>query len=350
MLLLSLRQDKPAAEARKRMDGDDTPADRTGAGRNDDRPLLFLLWHLLKATRDTADASYASVTSLPSMHRQILIILFRGWGQTFPALCTLIGKDKAQVSRAVARLEETGHVSRARARGPLALTPEGDAVARRLVVIAHIRNDRLLAGLDAATVADLHAVTELLIQRAKLLYEAERALGEDAADMAGWDDGDPAAMPRPPGDTVLVQRLIALLAYAQRSMALAAKRLVAMPAFDTLVLALIVDHRPLPQARLVVMLGRDQSQAARTIRRLIADGLIVRTPESTRRSILLAPTAEGLRINGVMALEVARRDAFMGQAITPDRLAAYRRTLAIVATNAAAPGTPVAPPTNDPGA
>ncbi|MEH3107085.1 MAG: MarR family winged helix-turn-helix transcriptional regulator [Sphingomonas fennica] len=318
------------------MDRDDGQA---SAAEGYGQTLMLSLWHLLKTMRDSADLSYAEITPLPALGRQMLVILRSGWGQTFPALCALSGKDKAQISRALRQLETIGYVTRDRPRGSLMLTGAGRALADQLTARAGARNERLLEGIDRAGITELHLVTDLLTQRANALYEEERLLAGDAApprDPREQYERAGADQPRLPDDALILPRLIALVAYAQRSRALAAKRLVGMPAFDTMVLSFVAARAPCPQSSLIATLSRDQSQAARTVRRLIADGLIVRNPESTRRAVLLAPTAEGLRINGVMAVEVARRNAYLGAAVSPDRLAGYRRMLATLSENAAA--------------
>ena len=88
-------------------------------------------WHKLAAEEM---AEYG----LKGPHAIYLTTLYRhGEGVTAPELCELCGKDKSDVSRAIALLQEKGfvtkeEVNRSLYRGLLKLTDQGEAIAEKI--------------------------------------------------------------------------------------------------------------------------------------------------------------------------------------------------------------------------
>ena len=92
-------------------------------------------------------------------------------------LCGLMAQDKGQVSRVVAALVAEGMVERridAR-RVTLSLGAAGRPVYRRLTLLSHDRNRRLLAGLQPDEVAVLFHCLDVMTRNAQQLMASEDA-------------------------------------------------------------------------------------------------------------------------------------------------------------------------------
>jgi DNA-binding MarR family transcriptional regulator len=102
-------------------------------------------------------------------------------GTTANAICQASALDKAAVSRSLKLLEETGHVLAAEDDGDvrrrtLHLTPKGDELHDRLIVLALKREARLLTGFSEAERAQL--IDFIARMHANVALVAEETGGE----------------------------------------------------------------------------------------------------------------------------------------------------------------------------
>ena len=290
------------------------------------RPLLW-------AARESGDIAYGRTTRLNEIERQILMLLDRGEGRGSAELAALIGKDKAQISRAVSRLLDQALVRREGARTPLQLAAEGARMAAAMRRLGEARHEELVRGIDAAALAALRTVLADVTRRATALFEQEKAIGQGAAE-SDWFHGRQVDLPPDPEGGLIVPRLVTLFAYLQRSAALAIKRLLGLTSFEALVLLQVAEHAPLSQQRLIAMLGRDQSQAGKSLKRLIELGLVARKARDGRP--LLVPTAEGRSAHDLLTADEWRRDALLTGHLAPEVLAGFVSTLDLLGRNAQA--------------
>jgi DNA-binding MarR family transcriptional regulator len=303
--------------------------------------LQLRLWKVLHAARESADIAYARTIKLIELDRRILLLL-ESHGDLVPAeVSASMGVDKAQVSRSVKRLEELGLILRDGVRSPLALTPEGRTLTERMMRLAELRNRELTFSISDDQLVQFFAVVEQLMARAVLLLDQERKLmaaGRTETSL-GYDDlaivGDPAN-----GGGIVVERsrilppLITLSSYAMRSAALAFKRLTGLSNFESWVLNEIARTPPMEWSALVHSVNRDQSQAGRTVNRLIDMGLIVRDGPPARRHGTFSPTPEGARLHGLLEHAGRQRSEFLIQNLAPRQLDAFFTVFEIIAHNA----------------
>jgi DNA-binding MarR family transcriptional regulator len=171
--------------------------------------------------------------------------------------------------------------------------------------------------------------------RAMALHEQERKLGGSQL-LEGEKHELPANLPR---GAIVVERarvlppLITLSAYVHRGNALCYKRLTGLSNFDVWVLSEIGLNAPLGWPQLVQALLRDQSQAGRTVRRLIELGLIERSGAPGRRNGFFSLTKEGERAHALIHDVGDRRNASLLQDIDPQRLATFFAAFETLARN-----------------
>jgi DNA-binding MarR family transcriptional regulator len=186
-------------------------------------------------------------------------------------------------------------------------------------------------------------VVEQLMARAVLLLEQERKLmaaGRTETSL-GYDDLAAEADPVH-GGGIVVERsrilppLITLSSYAMRSAALAFKRLTGLSNFESWVLNEIARTPPMEWNALVHQVDRDQSQAGRTVKRLIDMGLIVRDGPPARRHGTFSPTAEGARLHNLLEHAGRQRSEFLVQNLSTLQLDTFFSVFEIIAHNAEA--------------
>jgi DNA-binding MarR family transcriptional regulator len=295
------------------------------------RLVTARVWTLMTSLRLSADLVYRRQNGLAELDRRLLMELHAAGrsGATPLSLNAVLGHDKAQVSRALKRLEAAGSIRRTRLRGPVALTAAGERLTLAMVATAERRNEALTEGVERAQVDAFLTMVRTLTERAVTLLAQEKATA-----------GDSSADPKPPGGGAvgsgrfIAGTLMTLLVYLQRSASLAYKRLTGLSSFDWQVLSQVAEHVPLPLATLIMMLGRDKGQAGRTVKRLEELGLVRRIRAAGRRAVQLEPTGEGRTIYARMAEDALRRNAFLIDGVGRDDMADFLTTLDRLTANA----------------
>jgi DNA-binding MarR family transcriptional regulator len=93
---------------------------------------------------------------------------------------------------------------------------------------------------------------------------------------------------------------------------------------------------PMEWNALVQQVDRDQSQAGRTVKRLIDMGLIVRDGPPARRYGTFSPTTEGARLHNLLEHAGRQRSEFLVQDLSTPQLDAFFTVFEIIAHNAEA--------------
>ena len=279
-------------------------------------PLIFQseLWQVLKKMRESAELSYAREVDLVEIDRRILFLL-RSKGPLVPAdLSGSVGVDKAQVSRSVKRLLELRMVERDQIRSPVALTRKGEQLADRLLRLADLRNRELTFDIADAELEQFYATIEILLNRAVMLYDQERARSNSFA------RGEPESLTladRKGDEPIILDRsrimspLLTLSAYFSRSGALAFKRRTGLSNFEAWVLNEIGRAAPIDWPALTAALERDHSQAGRTVKALMERGLVAREGRPGRRHGRFYPSAEGQRLFDIIQETSIERSGFL---------------------------------------
>ncbi len=300
------------------------------------------LWVFLRNARDSANIAFARADHIVELDRRILLLLQSQGDMTLAAVSTANGVDKAQVSRAIKRLSQVGFVQRSGIRSPLRLSASGRHLADRLVRLAELRNRELTFGIADDQLVDLFGVLEILLSRAMSLYDQERKLataaqGKDAEiDFPDHDEHDvaPDAGRIPVDRSRILPPFIALCSYMMRGGALGYKRKTGLSNFDTWVLVEVCRDPPISWPQLVLALYRDQSQAGRTVKRLMEIGLVERSGKPGRRHGFFAPTQEGERVAGIINGMAARRSEFLFQGIATPQLNNFMAAFDVLSRNA----------------
>lgn len=298
------------------------------------------LWQILRKVRESADLSYSREYPLIELDRRILVLL-QSAGPLVPAdISGAVGVDKAQVSRSVKRVLELALVERSHIRAPLRLTDKGDAIGRRMLRLAELRNRELTIEISEAELADFYDTTEILLERAMALYEQERGLAQSQG-LRGDEPGEAGIDSRTLEKIVIdrtriVSPLMTLSAYFSRSGALAFKRLTGLSTFEAFVLSEIGIDPPIEWSALVAALARDHSQAGRTVQALIARGLVAREGKPGRRHGRFYPTVEGARLHKVIHDAGRQRSDFLLAPLSVDQRARFLATFDKIRRNARA--------------
>jgi DNA-binding MarR family transcriptional regulator len=281
-------------------------------------PLIFQseLWQVLKKMRESAELSYAREVDLVEIDRRILFLL-RTKGPLVPAdISGAVGADKAQVSRSVKRLLELRMVERDQIRSPVALTRKGEQLADRLLRLADLRNRELTFDIAEAELEQFYATIEILLNRAVMLYDQERARSNSFA----RGEAEPASLTladRKGDEPIILDRsrimspLLTLSAYFSRSGALAFKRRTGLSNFEAWVLNEIGRAAPIDWPTLTAALERDHSQAGRTVKALMGRGLVAREGRPGRRHGRFYPSAEGQRLFDIIQETSVERSGFL---------------------------------------
>jgi DNA-binding MarR family transcriptional regulator len=295
------------------------------------------LWTLLRIVRESASITYAREMQLVELDRRLLLLLDTREALNVAELAALTGADKAQVSRAVKRVELMGLAERTSVRSPLRLSPAGRRLTERVMRLAEQRNAELTVDITDAQLADFSATLDRVMARAMLLYEQERQLAagqvEGASTPANFGDVLPSGGPGVERTRILPP-LFTLCSYVMRSGALAFKRLTGLSNFEVWVLSEIGRDSPVTWARLTEILKRDHSQAGRTVRRLIELDLVRRSGAPGRRHGSFSPTVEGRRLCTLIDDCAVERSEFLLQDIAAPQLAAFLDCFAIIEHNA----------------
>jgi predicted transcriptional regulator len=300
------------------------------------------LWVFLRNARDSANIAFARADHINELDRRILLLLQAQGDMTLAVVSTANGVDKAQVSRAIKRLGQIGLVQRTGIRSPLKLSASGRQLAERMVRLAEMRNRELTFGVADDQLGDLFGVLEILLGRAMALYDQERKLAQAAqGEDAEIDFPDHKEMDREQGAGAIpadrsrvLPPFMTLCSYMMRGGALGYKRKTGLSNFDTWVLVEVCRDPPISWPQLVLALYRDQSQAGRTVKRLIELGLVERSGKPGRRHGFFGPTQEGERIAAIINGMAARRSEFLFQGIPTPQLNNFMASFDILARNA----------------
>ncbi len=306
------------------------------------RKFQASLWVLLRNARDSANIAFARADHINELDRRILLLLQSQGDLTLAAVSLANGVDKAQVSRAIKRLGQVGLIARSGIRSPLKLSASGRQLAERLVRLAELRNRELTFGIADDQLVDLFAVLDILLARAMSLYEQERKLataahGKDAEiDFPDHKemDREPDAGHLPVDRARIMPPFITLCSYMMRGGSLGYKRKTGLSNFDTWVLVEVCRDPPISWPQLVLALYRDQSQAGRTVKRLMEIGLVERSGKPGRRHGFFAPTPEGERIAAIINGMAARRSEFLFQGIPTPQLNNFMTAFDVLMRNA----------------
>lgn len=275
------------------------------------------LWQLLFKIRESAELSYAREADLVELDRRILFLL-RTVGALVPAdISSSVGVDKAQVSRSVKRLLELKMVERGQIRAPVNLTRKGQSLSDRLARLADLRNRELTFDIADGELTHFFGIIEKLLDRAVMLYERERDLGNDGdtSSLAEFPIGP--VEERKSGENILLDRtriispLMTLSAYFGRSGSLTFKRLTGLSNFEAWVLNEVSMTPPIEWNDLVGKLDRDHSQAGRTVKGLMERGLILRAGKPGRRHGRFSPSETGQELYDVIQEASRQRSTFL---------------------------------------
>ena len=299
------------------------------------------LWIFLRNARDSANIAFSRADHIAELDRRILLLLQAQGELTLAAVSTANGVDKAQISRAIKRLSQVGLVQRSGIRSPLKLSAAGRHLAERLVRLAELRNRELTFGIADDQLVDLFGVLDTLLTRSMALYDQERKLTLSQDKSAEIDFPDHAGLDRAPGSgRIAIDRsrilppFITLCSYMMRGGSLGYKRKTGLSNFDTWVLVEVSRDPPISWPQLVIALYRDQSQAGRTVNRLIEIGLVERSGKPGRRHGFFGPTAEGRRAMDIIDETGVRRSEFLFQGIPLDELDSFMTSFETLAHNA----------------
>jgi DNA-binding MarR family transcriptional regulator len=314
-----------------------------GLATQDNRQSRFQsdLWVFLRDARESANISFSRTIHLNELDRRILLLLQAQGNMTLAAISTSNGVDKAQVSRAIKRLNESALVTRGGIRSPICLSHAGRLLADRLLRQAELRNRELAFGITDDQLVSLFGVLDTLLSRAVTLFEQERKLSaanQKLDEQVDFQDLVNDGLPDENGIAVDRSRIlppfITLCSYMLRGGALAHKRRTGLSNFETWVLVEVCRQSPISWPQLVIALSRDQSQAGRTVNHLIDSGLIERTGKPGRRHGFFAPTEEGRRIYEIIDETAAKRSAFLFQGIPAPQLEGFMTAFAVLVRNA----------------
>jgi DNA-binding MarR family transcriptional regulator len=290
------------------------------------------LWQVLRMIRESADLAYAREQYLIVLDRRILLLL-HDRGPLVPAeVSSLVGVDKAQVSRSVKRLMELRLIEREQIRAPLRLTRDGERLVQRLDRLANLRNRELTLDIGEDELAQFFDTVEILLDRAMALYDQERELAGGRLADAPASNGERMTIDR----SRLVSPLMTLSAYFSRSGALAYKRLTGLSTFEAFVLSEIGMVPPIEWAALVRALSRDHSQAGRTVASLMERGLVRREGKPGRRHGRFSPSEEGAKLFDVIHAAGRQRSDFLLAPLAGDQRARFLATFEKIRRNASA--------------
>jgi predicted transcriptional regulator len=304
------------------------------------RTFQHRLWVFLRNARDSANIAFSRTEEIAELDRRILLLLQSQGDLTLAAISAANGVDKAQVSRAIKRLGQLGFIARGGIRSPLRLSASGRQLTERLMRLAELRNRELTFGIADDQLIDLFAVLDIMLVRAMSLYSQERKATADLKRQEGDIDfpdldEDPDHVAGIAVDRLrILPPLITLCSYMMRGASLAYKRTTGLSNFDTWVLVEVCNEPPISWSQLVLALYRDQSQAGRTVNRLMDMGLVERTGKPGRRHGFFGPTAEGQRVCDIIKGIAAKRSEFLFQGIETPKLNNFMAAFDILSRNA----------------
>ena len=131
-------------------------------------------------------------------------------------------------------------------------------------------------------------------------------------------------------------RVVRLVDFITRSSLLAFNRTSGMSDFEWRILARVCETPPLSINELGVLLNRNVAQVSRTVKRLVAEGLLNRENRGGGPGVLITPTARGRTVYAPLEQLAAERDAALIEGFNEEELAALERYVERLTTNALA--------------
>lgn len=149
---------------------------------SDDQPLQLdrFLPYRLSVLANTSSGALARIYSarfgITIPEWRVMAVLGLGEDMSANTVCSRTAMDKVQVSRAIARLIEAGHVARTidaadRRRAVLRLTASGTDIYNQIVPAARGYEQRLMGVLNESEQTDLDALLAKLLERAREIDE-----------------------------------------------------------------------------------------------------------------------------------------------------------------------------------
>ena len=308
-------------------------------------PLLVTrLSDLMRLIRESGLPRYQREIGYKEIHRHLITMIGISGGLSSQEIVTLTGREKAQISRAIKPLEQSGLIERESLRAKLMLLPPGRAIYERIIAISRGRDATLTEGIAEPELRHFMTLSDELTQQAAQLYAEERQLSVDAGVISAcpgasgppvWPRGPDGQEVKPPPE-LITPRLIGLAAYLKRSAMLACQRSHGLSHFQWQVLSLIGEYSPLPLAQLIVLLGRDKSQVGRGVAHLEQEGLIQRSRPTRRRDIVLMPTEAGAVVYEAMQRVAEGREDRLWSGHSPSDRAFFLEIVARLTENARA--------------
>lgn len=280
---------------------------------------LMRLMRLMRILRESGAPRYEREVGYKDIERRLILLVGHSGGLSSQEIVALTGYEKAQVSRAVKRLEHDRVMQRASLRAKLGLTEAGNELFKRLRNIVRERDGEFTAGIPPEELARFSRLTDELAQQAARMYADERLLSVqsglivDAHPSSGatpWPSG-PDGKPVEPPPNLLIPRIFRLVAHVRRGAMLVYQRTQGLSTFQAQSLALIGRNPPLLMADLIIMMGHDKSQIGRALTALEEAGLITRYRPSRRRDVALEPTERGAVAHREMYAVAVQRDGLL---------------------------------------
>ena len=129
-------------------------------------------------------------------------------------------------------------------------------------------------------------------------------------------------------------RVVRLVDFINRSGALAFNRTSGMSDFEWWILARVCETPPLSINELGGLLNRNVGQVSRTVKRLVAEGLLHRENRGGGPGVLITPTARGRTVYAPLEQLAAERDAALIAGFSEDELATLAGYIERLTTNA----------------
>jgi len=262
---------------------------------------VIALTHLIRAS---AQLTYKREIGLDETEWRTLLALGVLGPVELSVLADFLDVDKAQMSRAFARLAERDMVTRARLRGPVRLTDNGVNVLASLQSLATARNHLLFRTVSTEEIRLMTTALDHVLEAAQAV--AQPSEGLQAARSASTPTHASGSASRNPA-AALVSRLI-LVSRALRRVTSPFYQQLGISDLEAHALLWIAENQPLKVRDLVHYMERDKSLVSRLVHRLVDRGLLKPPPEG-KRSGWLMPTPRGSEIHEKIVQETYRNDA-----------------------------------------
>ena len=306
--------------------------------------LLMRIWSLLNDTRNCARHDFAQETDLAELHVNLIGLIGNYGGATSTELVALIGRDKGQVSHALAELRNDGLIECASRRGPHRLTEEGGHLFERLMEAAANGDAALTRGVSRGKLSGFLAVVQHIIDQAAAILNDERVCDQYPSDnQSRAETAQTSTFPARlragdidrPFSLMVAPRLMTLFSYFERGAALTYKRKLNVSLFETIIVSHVGSVTTMPLADLVEITNRNKGQVGRTVRSLEQAGWLEYSPSSTARRAILELTSKGVGLFGELMLIARERDEFLLDGVSPEDRALFGEVLNDLARNAA---------------